>query len=73
MPPRLRKRAAMRVVSKAENWTPRSGAFLLTLAAYTTHLELDDSAPYADCDGLGAIARSELFHDVLDVPLDRLF
>src|SRR5271170_962003 len=34
-------------------------------------LEMDDAAPNSDGDGLGAIACTELFHDVLDMPLDR--
>src|SRR5215831_5148067 len=33
--------------------------------------QLDDSAAQGDCDGLRAIGRPQLLHDVLDVDLDR--
>ena len=34
---------------------------------------MNKSPPRGDCHGLGAIPRSKLFHDVLDVNLDRFF
>src|SRR5688572_29059310 len=36
-------------------------------------LQLDDAAPHADGDGVGAVAGPQFLHDVLDVDLDRLF
>ena len=37
------------------------------------HLQLKESALRRDGCGMGAIARSELFHDALEVNLDRFF
>ena len=36
-------------------------------------LKVDDAAAHADRDGLGAIGRAELFHDVFDVNFNCLF
>ena len=45
----------------------------MCLARRIYFLELDDSAPHANCNCLGAVAGAEFFHDVLDVDLDGFF
>src|ERR1700691_5447504 len=69
---------SMRLASMSWNWTPRSSAFFSPLSASRVardgkDLQLYDSAPDSDGDGLSAIARPELLHDVLDMSLHRLF
>jgi hypothetical protein len=76
MPPRGTRRASKRLACSAAKWTPRSSAFSRTsrrffVLSLCSMGELEMYEPASDCygDGLGAIARTEFLHDVLNVSL----
>src|SRR5580692_10673571 len=72
---RAQRRPRKRLASFAADWTPRSSAFwgatcrFFGYSGVWVKLEMYDSASNSDSDGLGAIACTEFFHNVLNMSL----